>query len=64
MTSPHRSIDPEAPVDDVIEQEQEVVAEEPETVGLTPTLRRRDPELPEADALDQARDVGGDDYEG
>jgi hypothetical protein len=59
------SSDPEAPPDDVLEQEQEVdETEDDETVVAEVPAWERDPEVPEADAYEQALDVpyGDDEY--
>jgi hypothetical protein len=62
---PHRRSDPEAPDEDVLEQE-EPVDPEPGTgpVAPLPASALRDPEVPEADALEQAVDVPYDDEYG
>jgi hypothetical protein len=58
----HHPTDPEAPEDDVLEQEQEVEPEDPEE--RVPTLELRDPEVPEADAYEQHQEIpyGDEDY--
>jgi hypothetical protein len=51
----HGPTDPEAPEDDVLEQEQEVDPEVPEDTAIR--LELRDPEVPEADAYEQGQEV-------
>jgi hypothetical protein len=61
----HVSSDPEAPPDDVLEQEQEVDdTDEDEPIVAEAPPWERDPEVPEADAYEQALDVpyGDDEY--
>jgi hypothetical protein len=66
---PHHRSDPEAPDEDVQEQEETVDAEpdaDPEAGAAPrePAPVLRDPEVPEADALEQALDVPYDDEYG
>jgi hypothetical protein len=58
----HGPTDPEAPEEDVLEQEMEVEPEVPN--GATPRFELRDPETPEADAYEQGQEVpyGDEDY--
>jgi hypothetical protein len=57
----HGPTDPEAPEDDVLEQQQEVDPEVPEVV---PSVEWRDPEVPDVDAYEQHQEVpyGDEDY--
>jgi hypothetical protein len=61
---PHHRSDPEAPEEDVLEQEEPADPADDTGTAREPASVTRDPEVPEADALEQAVDVPYDDEYG